>query len=73
MAIKKVSEKLHHSTSICKSEYLIPTLVNLYIDDKPIFFEEEKLDNLDRYENMLLNFLTTYYKKYECSKIHDYN
>lgn len=71
LAINKVSEKLHHSTSICKSEYIIPTLVNLYIDNKPIFFEEVKLHNLDRYENMLLNFLTTYYKRYKCSKIHD--
>jgi len=72
LAIKKVSEKLHHSPTICKKEYIIPTLINLYIDDKPIFFEEENLYNLDRYENMLLNFMTTYYKKYECSKIIDY-
>lgn len=68
-AIEKVAKKLHHTAAICKKEYLNPTIIDLYMDNKRIHFTANKNNSLGKGENELMAFLTQYYEKYHCSKL----
>ena len=46
--IKKVSHKLHNTTSVCKSNYLDPELINLLEDNPKKFIELFNMNNLKK-------------------------
>jgi len=58
--IKMVAEKLHHTEAICKKNYLLMDMVNMYIDDINKFKKLISKDN--DYTTNFLNFLKWYCK-----------
>lgn len=53
--IDKVSESLHHSSNICKKNYLDPKLINYYNNDKSKFINFFKNGNIfKKYTNFLI-------------------
>ena len=55
--IKLISEKLHHTPSICKKNYLEPNLIKLY-NDNPLEFKKMFKGNIQK---KFIEFLKKYY------------
>ena len=57
--IKKVADKLHNTTSVCKSNYLDPELINLLQDNPKKFLELFNMNkpNKDKLVNKYISFL----------------
>ena len=61
VCIKKVANKLHNTSSVCKSNYLDPELINLFLDNPNKFrntFNVKKI-NKDKINTKYINFLKT--------------
>ena len=57
--VKKVANKLHNTASVCKSNYLDPELINLFLDNPNKFrniFNVKKI-NKDKINTKYINFL----------------
>lgn len=66
-AIEESAKKLHHTVAICKKKYIVPEMVDLYIQSpdtfkKIILDHYRKIKNQDRAENAFMNYLTYYCK-----------
>lgn len=67
-AIEEAAKKLHHTVAICKKKYIVPEMVDLYIQSpntfkKIILAHYRKTKDRDRAENAFMYYLAAYYCK----------
>lgn len=55
--VKKVAEELHHTPAICKKNYLMTELIDLYVDD-PVKWKNSKRQSPDQF---FTDFLKSHY------------
>lgn len=67
-AIKSAAKTLNHTKNVCKSSYMSPNLIKLYLENTNKFYkfckESKKIQNLTKYESILINIL-----RYFCNNL----
>ena len=60
--VQKVADKMHHTASICKKNYLNPELMKMYLERNEFFYNHFKGNTKDKICDGFLKFLKDTYQ-----------